>query len=147
MKYSQARYGRVFVIRLEDGDILHEEIEHLAYEESIRAAALIVVGGADEGSLLVVGPENGQRSPVTPIEVMLDNVYEISGTGTLFPDKEGKPVLHMHIAAGRENETLTGCVRQGVKVWRVMEVILFELLDSQAMRVPDPATGFELLQP
>jgi predicted DNA-binding protein with PD1-like motif len=147
MKYSQARYGRVFVIRLEDGDILHEEIEHLAYEESIRAAALIVVGGADEGSLLVVGPENGQRSPVTPIEVMLDNVYEIAGTGTLFPDKEGKPVLHMHIAAGRENETLTGCVRQGVKVWRVMEVILFELLDSQAMRVPDPATGFELLQP
>lgn len=26
MKYSQARYGRVFVIRLEDGDILHFEL-------------------------------------------------------------------------------------------------------------------------
>ena len=27
MKYSQARQGRVFIIRLEDGDIVHQEIE------------------------------------------------------------------------------------------------------------------------
>ncbi|MDY6863052.1 MAG: DUF296 domain-containing protein, partial [Thermodesulfobacteriota bacterium] len=27
MKYSQAKPGRIFVIRLEDGDIIHEEIE------------------------------------------------------------------------------------------------------------------------
>ena len=32
MKYSQARQGRTFVIRLEDGDIVHEKIEQFARE-------------------------------------------------------------------------------------------------------------------
>ena len=68
MKYSQATHGRVFVIRLEDGDILNDA-------------------------------------------------------------------------------TVTGCVRSGVRVWHVMEVILYELLDSPAQRVYDKDTGFNLLKP
>jgi len=34
-----------------------------------------------------------------------------------------------------------------VKIWQVCEVILIELLNTSARRVPDPETGFELLQP
>lgn len=30
MKYSEAKQGRIFVIRLEDGDVIHEEIEKFA---------------------------------------------------------------------------------------------------------------------
>jgi len=147
MKYSEARHGRTFVIRLEDGDCLHEEIERFAREQSSEAAALIAVGGADKGSTLVVGPEEGRATPVVPMETVLDNVHEIAGTGTLFPDDEGDPVLHMHIACGRSASTVTGCVRRGVKVWHVMEVILFELTDCIAARRLDPATGFKLLEP
>jgi predicted DNA-binding protein with PD1-like motif len=55
--------------------------------------------------------------------------------------------LHAHIASGRNRETVTGCVRRGVKVWQVMEVVLFELTATTASRRLDPATGFELLQP
>ncbi len=36
MKYSEAKQGRVFVIRLEDGDIVHEELEMFA--KSIEVA-------------------------------------------------------------------------------------------------------------
>lgn len=147
MKYSQANYGRVFVIRLEDGDILHESIEQLAKAENIRSAALVAVGGADQGSRLVVGPEAGRAAEIQPMHHVLENVHEIAGTGTLFPDDEGQPVLHMHLACGREDETVTGCVRSGVRVWHVMEVILFELLDSEAQRVYDKKTGFKLLKP
>ena len=147
MKYSEASPGRIFVIRLEDGDVVHEEIEKLALEESIRAAALIAVGGADKESALVVGPERGRVSPVVPMEHLLNNVHEIAGTGTLFPDDEGNPVLHMHMACGREASTVTGCIRTGVKVWHVMEIILFELLDTTGVRNPDPTTGFKLLMP
>jgi len=57
MKYSEAKSGRVFVLRLEDGDVLHESIEAFARARGIRAAALIALGGADKGSTLVVGPE------------------------------------------------------------------------------------------
>lgn len=147
MKYSQARPGRIFVIRLEDGDVVHEEIERFAREQSITAAALIAVGGADTGSTLVVGPERGRVSPVVPMQYLLDNVHEIAGTGTLFPDDEGNPVLHMHMACGRQTATVTGCVRTGVTVWHVMEIILFELIDTSGVRTLDAATGFKLLSP
>jgi len=147
MKYSEAKQGRIFVIRLEDGDIIHQEIEKFAREKSIKAGALIILGGADEGSKLVVGPEHGRKEPIVPMEYILDNVNEIAGTGTIFPDEKGKPVLHMHIACGRKTSTITGCVRRGVKAWHVLEVILFELIDTTAVRVLDSVTGFELLRP
>lgn len=35
MKYSEAKQGRIFVIRLEDGDIVHEELERFAREQSM----------------------------------------------------------------------------------------------------------------
>ena len=147
MKYSTGDIGRIFTVRLEDGDILHECIERLAADEGIRSAALIVLGGADEGSRLVTGPEEARSTPVVPMELETDDVREVTGTGTLFPDENGKPVLHMHIACGRNDTTVTGCVRRGVKVWHVMEVIIFEIKNSKAARLPDAATGFKLLVP
>ncbi|MEW6378116.1 MAG: PPC domain-containing DNA-binding protein [bacterium] len=147
MKYSPAKQGRIFVIRLEDGDIVHEKIEQFAREQSISCASLIIIGGADTGSRLVVGPEQGRVRPVQPMEHVLDNVHEIAGTGTLFPDERGNPVLHMHIACGRGTSTISGCVRKGVKVWHIMEVILFELVESTGVRILDAETGFGLLVP
>lgn len=148
MKYSQARQGRVFVIRLEDGDIVHQEIERLALQEKVGAGFLVILGGADTGSSLVVGPEKSRGvSPVTPLTHVLDDAHEVAGTGTLFPDDTGRPVLHMHMACGRGTDTVTGCIRGGVRVWQVMEAVLVELLGTDAARLPDPATGFKLLQP
>lgn len=147
MKYSEAKPGRIFVLRLEDGDILHESVEAFAREHGVRAAALIVLGGVDEGSTLVVGPEQGRSQPINPMELVLAGVHEAAGVGTLFPDADGQPVLHMHIASGRKGETVTGCVRRGVKVWHVVEMVLWELADTTSRRLPDAATGFELLQP
>ncbi len=50
----------------------------------------------------------------------------------------GNPILHMHMACGREENTVTGCIRNGVKVWQVMEIILTELLENTATRQYDP---------
>lgn len=147
MKYSEARPGRVFVIRLEDGDVVHESIEKFARETGVRAAALVILGGADTGSRLVVGPEDGRVSPVVPMVRELADVHEVAGTGTLFPDEDGAPLLHMHMACGREGETRTGCVREGVRVWQVMEAIVFEIADTSAARVMDPSVGLKLLRP
>jgi len=147
MKYSQAKQGRVFVIRLEDGDIVHEELERFAREQSIRAAVVIAVGGADAGSHLIVGPAKARETPIRPMEHILESVHEVSGAGTIFPDESGHPVLHMHMACGRNDQTVTGCIRSGVKTWQVMEVILLELADTRGVRRPDAATGFKLLEP
>jgi predicted DNA-binding protein with PD1-like motif len=78
----------------------------------------------------------------------LDDVHEIGGTGTLFWDDQAKaPTVHLHIACGRGNSTITGCVRRGVRVWTLLEVVLFELTDTSATRVLDPQLGFTVLQP
>lgn len=147
MKYSEARQGRIFVLRLEDGDIVHQVVETFAGDKGIKAAALIAVGGADKGSTLVTGPKEGQARPVTPMERMLGDVHEIAGVGTLFPDEAGRSMLHMHMACGREERTTTGCIRSGVVTWQVMEIIILELLDTPARRLLEPALGFKLLHP
>lgn len=147
MKYSQAKQGRIYIIRLEDGDIIHEELEKFAKEKAIKAAALTIIGGADKESKLIVGPEHGRTETITPMEHILNNVNEIVGTGTIFPNEKGETKLHMHIACGRKTSTVTGCIRNGVRTWHILEVILFELIDTSAVRVFDPTTGFELLNP
>ncbi|MCJ8499084.1 PPC domain-containing DNA-binding protein [Desulfatitalea alkaliphila] len=147
MKFSQARQGRVFVLRLEDGEIVHEVIEQFAREQAVKAAALLILGGADDGSRLVVGPREGRALPIEPMEHLLQGTHEVTGTGTLFPDAQGAPLLHMHMACGRQGKSVTGCVRQGVKVWHIMEVIVFELLDTTARRTPQPPMGWPFLEP
>ncbi|NTU58776.1 MAG: DNA-binding protein [Chlorobiaceae bacterium] len=147
MKYSEATQGRIFIIRLEDGEIFHEQIERFAKEQGIERAYLNVVGGADKGSRLVVGPEESRSLPINPMIHELYDAHEVTGTGTLFPDELGNPVVHLHMACGREENTVTGCVRSGVRVWQVMEVVLIELLGTNAARLPDKATGFKLLIP
>lgn len=145
MKYTQAGVGRTFVLRLEDGEIVHAEIEKFSREHSINAASVFLVGGADKDSKLITGPARGREYPITPLEHTLNDVHECAGVGTIFPDESGAPVLHLHMACGRESSTITGCIRSGVKVWHILEVIITELIDCPAVRAHDPETGFTLL--
>lgn len=148
MKYSQASLGRVFVVRLEDGDIVHECLERLARDQAIRAAGLIALGDADKGSRLIAGTEEGRANPLAFVEHVLNEAHEIAGVGTIFPDEEGRPVSHVHMACGRKDSVVVGCVRAGVKVWHVMEIIVVELLDSSAFRRFEAGLpGFRLLNP
>ena len=148
MKFSSAQPGRVFVIRLEDGEIVHECLERFAAEHGIARAVLTLHGGADAGSVLVTGPREARcPPPIAPRLSTLDHVHEVVGSGTIFPDEKGAPILHVHLACGRGENTVTGCIRTGVKVWHVLEVVLTELVGSNARRPPDSATGFELLEP
>jgi len=147
MRYSEARLGRVFVLRLEDGDIVHETIERFAEEQGITAASLIAVGGADHGSRLVVGPKDDRGLPILPMQRELDHAHEVAGVGTLFCDPDGVPLVHMHMACGRQGETITGCIRPGVKTWQVLEVIMHELVDSSARRALEQPLNLKLLQP
>ena len=147
MIFSEASSGRIFVIRLEHGEILHKTIETFAKENDISAATLTVLGGADSGSKLICGADYSENGSLSPFTQMLDNINDIMGVGTLFPDAEGTPKLHMHISCGYNKSSITGCVREGVKVWQIMEIVLFELKHCSAKRLKDEATGFDFLAP
>lgn len=147
MKVSEASLGRVFVIRLENGDRMPEAVEQFAMEQKVLRGFCMLVGGIAGGGNLVVGPENGNARPIVPLPFHLDGIHEILGVGTIFPDEQGTPKLHMHAALGRDGVTRTGCIRPGIEIWQVGEVILYELHKTRACRRKDPDTGFELLEP
>ena len=134
MTYSETQLARVFIIRLDAKEVLHESLEQFARDHEISAAAVMVVGGGGPDSTLVVGPKDSNAKIVDAMEYILNDAHEITGTGTLFTSEEGEPVLHMHVSAGRSDRTITGCVRRGVKVWGVLEVILFEIKDTTAVK-------------
>ncbi len=147
MKFSQGKAGRVFVVRLEDGEVIHETLERFAADHHIVAATVSIVGAADKGSKLVVGPEKGDALPPNPMEHTLSDVHELTGVGTIFPNETGQLVLHMHVACGRRGSAVAGCVRRGVRVWKTAEVIINEITGTTARREVDSSTGFELLNP
>ena len=145
MKACEGRLGRVFVIRLEDGDVIPECIERFAEEKGISVGHVILVGGIGEGEV-VVGPRRSEERPPEPMLLPVDGAHEVAGVGVLAPDKNGKPVLHIHASLGRSGNTLSGCLRPGVKTWLVGEAILYEILDTHATRLRDEESGFVLLE-
>lgn len=145
MQYREGTLGRVFVLRLEDGERLPDAIERFAADHHLMRAVVFYVGGAQEGSRLVVGPEAGGGDAVIPMIHTLEGIQEVLGVGTLFPDEAGRPVLHMHAAAGREGRATVGCTRAGVEVWLVGEVVLLEILGAGGERNLSAGSGFRLL--
>jgi predicted DNA-binding protein with PD1-like motif len=146
MQFTEAKLGRVFVLRLHDGDRLPDVLESFAAEKNVSTALCFFLGGAKDKSRVVVGPKDGNISPPEPMVTLLSGVHEACGVGTIFADEEGKPKLHMHASFGRKQNTVTGCVRMGVDVWRIGEVVIVELTGTSARRIVDKETGFELLE-
>ncbi len=146
MKVDEGHIGRVFVIRLEDGDTIPDCIEGFAKERGVSVGHVILIGGIGKGRI-VVGPRDSNEKPLDPILLPVDGAHEVLGVGVLAPAEDGKPVLHIHAALGRAGHTMTGCLRPGVTTWLVGEVILYEILGVTAARVMDKESGLALLEP
>ena len=146
MQYSEGSLGRVFVLRLEEGEKLNDSIETFAREQKISHGLAFFLGGSGDGSKVVVGPE-ANREAIIPMIYALQGAQEVLALGTIIPNEAGEPLLHMHAAAGREGKATVGCTRAGVEVWLVGEVVVLEILGTTAaQRRKDPETGFQLLR-
>jgi len=145
MKASEGKIGRVFILRLEDGDVVPDCIEKFAEEKGIKVGQVVLVGGIGAGQV-VVGPRKTEEMPPEPVLLPVDGAHEVEGVGIIAPDKDGKPVLHIHASLGRGGRTLTGCLRPGVKTWLVGEAVIYEILGAAVKRLPDKASGFSLME-
>ncbi len=146
MKAVEGSMGRVFVLRLEDGDVVPDCIEAFAAEKGISVGHVVLIGGIGGGEV-VVGPRRSDERPPDPMLLPIDGAHEVAGVGVIAPGEDGKPVLHIHAALGRSGKTTTGCLRPGVSTWLVGEAIICEILNAGVARVMDPESGFALLQP
>jgi predicted DNA-binding protein with PD1-like motif len=68
MIVSEGRIGRIFVLRLGDGDRIPDAIETFARDRGIGSALVTALGGLENGRL-VVGPADGSK----PREVYIKN--------------------------------------------------------------------------
>ncbi len=146
MNYTEANFGRIFVLRLHQNERLHEVIENFVTQKQVKSALCFFLGGAQDKSKVVVGPKEGNVMPPQPMVTLLKGVHEGYGVGTIFTDQEGTPKLHMHASFGRNNNSITGCVRMGVDVWQIGEVVILELTGGSAKREKNKETGFEFLE-
>ncbi len=144
MRAAEGSLGRVFVLRLEDGDRIPDCIERFAAEKGIEGGLCALLGGIGSGTV-VAGPKSAAGGPVVPILQRISDVHEAAAIGTLFMTEDGTPRLHMHASLGRGDETRTGCVRTGLNVWTICEAVIIEILGTGLVRKKDPETGLELL--
>jgi predicted DNA-binding protein with PD1-like motif len=145
MKTTEGKIGRVFVVRLEDGDMVPASIEKLAVEKGIKVGHVVLIGGIGGGQV-VVGPRQSDQMPPDPMLLPIDGAHEVAGLGIIAPDKDGHPRLHIHAALGRSGQTVTGCLRFGASTWLVGEAIIYEILGTSAKRMPHPESGFDLME-
>ncbi len=145
MQYTTGNTGRVIVMRLEEGEPIYASITDVVEKEGITHGMVWVIGGIQNGGI-VVGPQDTHSRPPVPVVAHFTDAHEIMATGTLFPNSEGTASLHMHAAAGRGEKVVMGCPRKGADCWLVDEVVIMELTGVEAKRVKDEKSGFELLK-
>lgn len=143
MQIAEGHVGRVFVIRLEDGEELPKAVETVARRKAIRSGLVLLVGGARDGTL-VVGPRKATLAPVPMLQHFAGG-HEILGIGTLFEGAKG-PKLHMHAALGRGKAARAGCIRKSIRTYLIGEIVILELAGFRARRERDPKSGFHLLK-
>jgi len=132
MKATEGTVGRVFVLRLEDNDLIPDCIEQFAIEKNVMTVYVLLIGGMGAGSV-VAGPRDFVAMPPD------------LGVGLIAPDDGGTPRLHVHGALGRAGNTLTGCLRNGVRTWFMAEAVLCEIVAGSVRRQPDARSGLSLL--
>jgi predicted DNA-binding protein with PD1-like motif len=145
LEYAESKIGRVFILRLHGGDHLPDVIESFAREKEIFFGICYILGGIKSNGRIVVGPLKEDKHPINPLVKILSGVSEVFGIGTIFPDETGNPRLHMHAGFGRGETTTIGCIRLGIDIWQVGEVVILEITNIDAYRKKDPKLGFHFL--
>ena len=144
MEYRTGSVGRVIVARFSDGEDLLEGLKELAKEEGLKSAFFCIVGGL-KGGEFVVGPEDEEERPPRPIWRKIEESHEVFGFGTIFWEAD-EPRIHFHGAYGKKDTVKVGCLRKETKTFLILEVVIIEIKDINAVRKADPETGLPLLR-
>lgn len=131
MQYSEGQIGRVFVVRIDDGEDLLVSLHRFIGDKGIEAGSVIFLGALMEGKM-VTGPEKPVIPP-DPHFVFFEGGWEIFGIGTIYPG-DGGAHIHIHASVGRAGHALTGCLREKAQTYLIVEAIIYEITGLSARR-------------
>lgn len=141
MQYSEGQVGRVFTVRIDDGEDFIKEIQRFVTAMNIRSGMIHFLG-AVRSAKIVTGPKEPVIPPVPRREEVLGG-WEVFGFATIYPGEEG-PSIHIHTAAGRGIRSLAGCLREKAEVYIVVEAVITEFVGIVAKQTLDGKTGVDL---
>jgi hypothetical protein len=141
MQYTEGQIGRVFVVRIDNGEDMLVSIRNFVNDKGIQAGSLIFLGALLDGRM-VTGPEEPVIPPI-PHFVMFEGGWEVFGVGTIFPGEDGAHI-HYHASVGRSGHALTGCLREKATTYLLVEVVILEFTGLVARRVFDDKTQVHL---
>ncbi|MFA4860789.1 PPC domain-containing DNA-binding protein [Methanoregula sp.] len=141
MQYTEGQLGRVFMVRIDDGEDMLESLHRFVLDKGIHAGSIIFLGALMNGRM-VTGPEEPVIPPV-PHFVMFEGGWEVFGVGTIFSG-EGGPHIHYHASVGRSGHALTGCLREEAVTYLIVEAVVFEFTGLMARREFDQKTQLHL---
>ena len=138
MQYSEGRMGRIFVLRVDHGEDLIEELGQFLTGHQISHAMVHFLGALSQGK---DGDRAGisNRSLPIPISNNFEGGWEVFGIATVYPGETG-PQIHLHGTVGRGREALTGCLRDEAGAYIIVEAVIIEIAGlkaTKAARQPD----------
>lgn len=143
MEYQIGKPGRIVVVKFGDKEDVLEGLIEIVKKEDIRAGIFYILGGMREGSI-VVGPEKDEIPP-KPVWKKLGESHEVVGIGTIFWQKD-EPKIHLHGAFGKKEMVKVGCLRKESETFLVLEAVIIEIEDVNAVRELDTVSGLTLLK-
>jgi len=141
MQYSEGQLGRVFVVRIDNGEDFLVTLQKFIGEKEIETGTILFLGALKEGRL-VTGPEE-LTFPPSPHFVMFEGGWETFGIGTICQGDAG-PAIHYHASFGRAGHALTGCLRELATTYLIIEAVILEFTGFGIHREMDEATKMSL---
>jgi predicted DNA-binding protein with PD1-like motif len=141
MQYAEGQVGRVFVVRIDDGEDFLASMRQFIADKGIQSGSVLFLGALMNGRM-VTGPEEPVIPPL-PHFVMFEGGWEVFGVGTIYPG-EGGPHIHYHASVGRAGHALTGCLREKATTYLIIEAVIIEFTGLQARRELDKRTQMHL---
>jgi hypothetical protein len=141
MQYSEGQVGRVFVVRIDDGEDFLVSMRKFIADKGIQSGSVLFLGALMNGRM-VTGPEEPVIPP-TPHFVMFEGGWEVFGVGTIYPG-EGGPHIHYHASVGRAGHALTGCLREKATTYLIVEAVIIEFTGLFGRREFDERTQMNL---
>ena len=139
-KYKEVK-DNAFVLSIDNHEQIAAALTAFCTEKNILAGQITGLGAVSEATFRFLNPSTLKYVDKTFTEQM-----EITNLTGNISQKDGKPYLHLHITASREDYTCIGGHLLDGRINGACELYVEAFPDAFIGRYPDPATGINLYE-
>mgnify|MGYP001154405092 CR=1 FL=1 len=138
--FSTREIGRVFVLRLDQGDLVLDSIKELIAREGIKDAVVVsAIGTLDRCTLHMVMTTG--YPPVEHFEHWEDEPLELASIDGIIAD--GEP--HLHAVVSDSEKAYSGHLEEGCRVLYLAEIVIVEINSLNLTRVRNERNILKLI--